>query len=149
MKQLLPSQRLAAYLIRTNNQREMNPATAQIPKQWQDFMQIWPEPPGQVYAVYTDYQSDHTGEYTFGLGFVLQPKQDIPKGMSELILPTADYLVYPATSTKTEDIVATWQQVWHDFDPQHLKHAPLRRSYTTDYERYESLTQVSVCIAVE
>lgn len=151
MKKMLPEQRLAAYLTRTNNQRERQPSTAQIPTQWKRLTQAWPQPPGQIYAVYTDYQSDYTGDYTFGLGFTLTPQQELPKDMKELILPAAQYFIYPPTDTQIDNIVATWQQIWSDFHPphHHHKHLPLHRSYTTDYERYDSPTQVSICIAVE
>lgn len=151
MKEMLPEQRLAVYLARTNNQRESKPSTAQIPIQWKRLTHTWPQPPGQIYAVYTDYQNDHTGEYTFGLGFTLTALQELPKDMTELILPAAQYFIYPPTNTKAENIIATWQQIWKDFPSPHYhhQHLPLRRSYTTDYERYDSSTQVSICIAVE
>jgi hypothetical protein len=73
---------------RTLNAHEADPATARIPGMWQRFFTEHVEEqfsqrinPAVHYAVYTDYESDYTGAYTYILGSAVSSKVEIPEGM--------------------------------------------------------------------
>src|ERR1700751_2132065 len=71
---------------RTSNPREMS-ADGIIGKQWGRLMQegllakIPNKADSNIVAVYTDYASDHNGEYTYVLGARVKSDADVPAGM--------------------------------------------------------------------
>ena len=72
---VLPEIKLIGISIRTNNESEINPDTGKISGLVQRyFHQALYEKiphrkkPGTTLCVYTDYESDHTGDYTYFIG---------------------------------------------------------------------------------
>src|ERR1051325_9175729 len=77
---------------RTNNARESGPEGA-IPGIWHRFVkeqldQKIPNRVGhEVYGVYTDYASDHNGDYTLVAGTAVKPGTAPPEGMVTVAIP--------------------------------------------------------------
>lgn len=85
--------------VRTSNAREMT-ADGVIGNQWGRFMtegvlaKIPNKADKAMVAVYTDYASDHNGEYTFLLGARVTSDADVPAGMVAKTIPAGRYAVF-------------------------------------------------------
>jgi predicted transcriptional regulator YdeE len=85
--------------VRTSNAKEMTPDGV-IGKQWGRFMaealrgKIPNKADEGIVAVYTDYASDHEGEYTFVLGARVTSDASVPAGMVAKKIPAGRYAVF-------------------------------------------------------
>jgi predicted transcriptional regulator YdeE len=125
---------------RTTNSKEMTGA-GEIPKQWQKFFQdgiaekIPSKIDGTIYAVYTDYASDRTGEYSFVIGVKVPPNAETPSGLVLRKIPAGDYAVVTSNKGLASRVVpGAWQQIWALEDKAQLGGA---RAYRADYEVYD------------
>ena len=89
----LPEIKLLGILCRTNNTAEMNISSAKIaPTIQKYFRQAVGEEipnrknPGTTYCVYTDYESDFTGDYTYFIGEEVKVGGDSMEGFSSIII---------------------------------------------------------------
>lgn len=136
---------VALFTTRTTNALESSPGTAKLPALWQKFKQTFPDYQGEIYSIYTNYQTDQDGEYTCGVGIRIESKDDCPSDMEGLVIPAANYLAYPADGQQPQGVLQGWQKVWADFGSEH---AGLRRTFTTDYELHAGSESVTIYIAV-
>ena len=125
--------------IRTSNAAEMTGSNARIPGLWNDYFSgavpsTIPnkEADQSTFAVYTDYESDHTGLYSLVLGRKVRGLDEIPGGMVGLKIPSGRYLAFSADGPVHDGIVAAWREIWTYFqqNPQHA------RAYSSDFEVY-------------
>ena len=123
---------------RTRNDKEMK-GEGIIPAFWGRFYQeeVLSKIPGKipggpVMAIYTEYESDETGEYTFILGAPVEPGTTAPAGLVIHEIPAGDYQVSESAKGPLGQVVArAWGEIWAD---QELK---ARRRYAADYEIYD------------
>jgi predicted transcriptional regulator YdeE len=124
---------------RTDNAREMAGAGI-IAKQWGRFMgenllaQIPNRIDGAILAVYSDYESDKDGEYSFMIGARVKSAVGIPSGMMSRKVPAGRYAVFTSERGAVEKVVMeTWQKIWS------ATTAELggERAYTADFEIYD------------
>ncbi len=87
-----------------------------------------------VYAIYTDYESDHTKPYTTLLGCKVESLNEIPKGMTGKIMEGGNYTKFTAKGDISEGLLIykTWENIWQ---------IDLDRRYTADYEVYGDKAQ--------
>jgi predicted transcriptional regulator YdeE len=86
----------------------------------------------RIVAVYTDYESDKDGPYTYLLGAKVSSIDKLPAGMSAKKVMTGEYGMFTAESgPPAQLVVALWKQIWS------LESGALRRAYKTDFEVYE------------
>lgn len=124
--------------IRTNNKNEMS-GNGKIGSQWQKFYEQNVESqipnkshPGTVHAIYTDYESDENGEYSFILGAEVRNFDNIPQGMVAKTIPASKYAVYTSRRGPMPDIIfEIWKHIWN------LK-SGYKRAYLGDFEVYDS-----------
>lgn len=142
----------AGIEVRTDNAREMNPATARIAGLWQRFFQenipgSLPDkkPAGVPLGIYTDYESDHSGGYTLIAGMETAQAGMTPAGMRVVTIPAGKYLVFTASGAMPQALIETWGTVWTYFS----SNPRYTRAYTTDFEEYLSDDKVAVYIAVK
>ena len=64
-----------------------------------------------IFAVYCEYQSDPTGEYTLVLGHEVSANSESPGGMVVKTIPDATYRIIDACGEQPGAVVAAWQQV--------------------------------------
>ncbi len=133
--------RLIGLSLRTNNKNEINPQTAQISGLVGQFfsqniaLQIPNRKnPGVTFAVYTEYDSDEHGNYTYFIGEEVQYLENIPNGLKKLIIPAAHYKKFTTPAGKMPEVVINaWQQIWkmssNDFGGE--------RTYQADFEIYD------------
>jgi predicted transcriptional regulator YdeE len=102
---------------RTSNAREMT-AEGIIGKQWGRLMQegLLAKIPNKadlnIVAVYTDYTSDHDGEYTYVLGARVNSAADVPAGMVAKKIPAGKFAVFTSEKGAAAKIVPeTWMKI--------------------------------------
>lgn len=123
---------IAGMEIRTRN--DAGQAEKAIPELWGAFMQanLAQKLPdlacNTMYAVYTDYEGDHTQPYTMMLGFEVTSKDRVPTELTMKTIPVSDYEVFTAKGDLTQTAMRdAWMKVWQ---------SDLNRTYQTDIEVY-------------
>jgi predicted transcriptional regulator YdeE len=130
--------RVAGFSVRTLNEREMEPETAKIPGLWQRVLSgelsglLKPAEGASLYAVYSDYEGDHTQPYTLTVGFQIDNSTAAPEGTNAVDMPEQSYLVFTASGEPPQSIIDAWGDIWTFFDG----NPDYARAYTYDFERY-------------
>jgi predicted transcriptional regulator YdeE len=138
--------------VRTINREEMDPATARIGGLWEryfgdDVAARVPnrKPGGALLAVYTRYESDHTGPYSLIVGPEVTSLAVIPEGMTGTTVPAGRYRVFEARGPMPKALIDTWAAIWSYFPTA----AGEERAFNTDYEIHlEGGGGADICIAV-
>lgn len=132
--QTIQKEELSIVGISTRTSNEKGKAEIDIPKLWHHFMneQVLDTIPNRVnntlFALYTDYETDHTGEYTVILGCQVKSLDAIPEKFTVKFIPRSNYKKFTAKGNLTKDAVFnTWMEIWN---------TDLKRAYTTDLEVY-------------
>jgi predicted transcriptional regulator YdeE len=111
---------------RTSNAIEMTGEGA-IPRLWGRVM---PPVGGPIIALYTEYESDEHGAYTFVLGGKRGSTSD---GVALKTVPAGRYAVFTSEPGPVEKVVIeTWQRIWSE-----LPSSSGLRSYIADFEVYD------------
>ncbi len=124
---------------RTSNAREIT-ADGVIGKQWGRLMQegllgkIPNKADNQIVAVYTDYASDHNGEYTYILGAKVNSDRDIPAGMVSKKIPAGKYAVFTSEKGPAQKVVS---ELWMKINSLPKSATGGNRVYSADFEIYD------------
>lgn len=130
--------KLIGLAIRTNNENEMSPEKAKISslaeKYWsQDYANKIPNRvnPGKTYAIYTEYDGDERGDYTYFLGEEVSEIENIPGDLISLTVPPSKYVNFTTEpGVIPEVIINAWRQIWLMSD----KDLGGKRSFQADLE---------------
>ena len=123
-----------------------------IPACWQDFFSLnmaskilnRAKTPA-MFAVYSDYESDWTGEYSYMIGSEVTKADRIPVGLAVVRIPAQTYAVFTAAGPMPDAILLVWGSIWG---------TKLPRAYTFDFEQYDARftrpenKEADVCVAV-
>ena len=124
---------------RTNNAKEMT-ADGVIGKQWGRLMQegllakIPNKADQSIVAVYTDYASDHNGDYTFLLGARVKSDSDVPSGMVAKKIPSGKFAVFTTEKGPAQKVVP---KTWMTINSLPKTDVGGDRVYQADYEIYD------------
>ena len=129
-----PTFQVIGISLRTSN-ADPAKAGAAIGGLWQRLLgeQLIPQIPNKtgstVYCVYTDYESDYTGEYAVVLGCAVSTLEDIPEGMHGIEVPGGEFKQFTCRGDLQQGIIInTWRDIWsRDLD----------RAYRADYEVFD------------
>jgi predicted transcriptional regulator YdeE len=116
----LPEIKLIGITARTNNANEVNPSLAKITPTVQKYFHgglpakiPHRTKPETTFCVYTDYESDITGDYTYFIGEEVSSFETIPDGFETLLIPAQ---VYTKFTTKPGPmphvVIEAWQKIW-------------------------------------
>lgn len=160
----LPVITLIGIDTRTNNFKyETGPMTSKIGPcaqrygQEQIFNQITNrKKPNTTYCVYTDYESDHAGDYTFFIGEEIDEdvaESYVPgEGLKKLVIPAQNYAKFTTESGQMPFVVlSAWQKIWQ-MTPENLGGT---RSFKTDFQIHDERsfnpmnTVVDIYVGVE
>lgn len=83
----------------------------------------------EFYCMYTDYESDFTGEYTTILGCKVSSTDNIPEGLISKEVPASKYHIYEATGEVHEAVGKTWSYIWGQAEN-------IDRAYEADFDVY-------------
>lgn len=138
--QQLSSFSVAGYSTRTNNNIEST-AASRIAQLWHSFMRDNPaallsEKLGdEIYAVYSQYATDHNGDYTLTLGYKVPSEITTPAGLVTAKVPAGRYVILSSEVGPAASVVPSlWQKIW-SMTPSELGGV---RSYQSDFELYDS-----------
>lgn len=153
-----PAMSIQGVGVRTTNEAEAGPQ-GKIPQLWDRYFQSGlqarlSDKDQAIYALYTDYESDASGEYTLIIGNRIEEDVAAAASSEELqqaSVPAAKYMVFRTRRGPLMEIVPeVWYAIWSYF-----QQSAEKRTYTGDYERYDmqefdpAHTMVDVYIAIE
>jgi predicted transcriptional regulator YdeE len=130
---------LVGIAARTSNAREMS-ADGVIGRQWGRLMQegllakIPDKADQNIVAVYTDYASDHNGEYTFVLGARVKSDKAVPAGMVTKKIPGGKFAVFTSQKGAVAHVVP---ETWMKINSLPRSAVGGDRVYRADYEIYD------------
>lgn len=111
-----------------------NTASNDIGYLWQQFIRenlvdlIPNKISDDLYAVYTEYESDYMGAYTIFIGCRVSSLDHIPAGFESVEIKGGIYKKYSPKGKMPDVVVEGWQNIWD---------SNLDRNYTTDFELYD------------
>lgn len=117
--------------IRTTN--ENGQSAKDIEAIWEKFWgeKIQEQIPNKVndniYAVYTDYETDFNGAYTTIIGLPVSSLENIPKGFVGITIEKAEYQKFVSKGKMPEAVVNTWMEIWGNNDLNRV------RAYKADF----------------
>jgi predicted transcriptional regulator YdeE len=132
---------LVGLTARTNNKNEMNPEKSKIAalagRFWGQNVASQIENrknPGVTYAVYTEYESNEYGEYTYFIGEEVNSFDNVPTDFKKLTIPAAKNQKFTTQPGQMPDVVINaWQQIWK----MSAKDFGGDRAYIADFELYD------------
>lgn len=82
-----------------------------------------------IFAVYSDYEGDHTKPYRLTIGYRIKPDEEapVPANMHSVACKAGDYAVLSAAGKQPEALIETWNSIWS---------SDLDRTFATDFEVY-------------
>lgn len=137
---------LIGLSARTNNKAEMDTSTAQIGATMHRFFShenrsaIFDDvnnigEAGIFYSVYTNYESDASGDYTYFIGHKVSNFDNVPEGLETLTIPAQTYVKFTSDAGKMPDVcINLWQKIWA-MDDSTLGG---KRAFIADYELYDA-----------
>ncbi len=145
---------VVGFEARTSNAQEMN-GDGPISKLWgrlqsENFLTQIPNRVDRhmdtrIVAVYSDYQSDKDGPYTYLLGAKVSSPKDVPPGMVSRTVVSGTYAMFTAEGgPPPEMVVNLWKRIWSLEKPDRL-----HRAYKTDYEVHYSGSKDPVAAHVD
>lgn len=126
----VPAQRIIGISVKTENSSD---GFQKIKDLWARFYgeKVVSQIPGKIsddiFAVYTDYEKDHTKPYTLIVGVKVEGDVLPPEGMDEHVIPKQTYAVFTVKGEMPQAIIKTWKYIWS---------SDLKRKYSTDFEHY-------------
>lgn len=100
----------------------------------------------EIYAVYHNYEGDHTDPFSYFIGCKVKNDTEIPDDLDSLTIPGGSYQKVIAKGKMPNCISETWQEIWGSEIP---------RAYGADFEVYDERSQdwsdaeVDILVSVE
>ena len=88
----------------------------------------------EIYAVYTDYESNYLGKYTTIIGQKVESLDTVPENLMAREFPNENFQKFVAKGEMPNAVVEVWKEIWQ-------KDEQLGRKYTYDYEIYGEKSQ--------
>lgn len=116
---------------KTSNQNYQ--AASDIQNLWEEFQErkiaeMTPEKmDDNIYAIYTDYEGDHTQPYTVLIGSKVETLDNVPKNLQGRKFKKANYLKFSPEGKLPEMVIEQWVKIWN---------SDIKRAYTADLEIY-------------
>ncbi|WP_207532727.1 GyrI-like domain-containing protein [Desertivirga arenae] len=95
-----------------------------------------------IYAVYTDYESDFTAPYTTIVGSAVNTLDNIPEGFVGITIETADYQQFTSKGKMPEAIGKTWYEIWENTELNKIR--AYKADFTIHGEKYNHGDQAEV-----
>lgn len=142
---------VAGFTVRTSNQNEANPLMGKIPLTWGKFFSSGIANTAAnktsnptVYGVYSDYESDFNGLYTFTAGIAADAPNAISPELHSTQVEGGNYLVFSAQGIFPAVVIQTWTYIWSYF----AQHPEIKRSYKSDFELYSQPGEIEIYIGI-
>lgn len=91
--------------------------------------------PGTTYCVYTDYESDYTGAYTYFIGEeVISFEEGMAEELKTMIIPQQSYAKFTTKPLPMPEVVIeSWKKIW----AMSASDLGANRRYDADFEVYD------------
>ncbi len=96
----------------------------------------------EVLAIYTDYKSDYTEEYTTLIGVRVSTLEELPIGLTGREFAAENFEKFTAKGVMPNAVVNTWMEIW-------ANDKALNRKYNYDFEVYTDKSQLGENSEVE
>jgi len=81
----------------------------------------------EIFAVYYNYEGDHTKPFSYFIGFKVSPDLNVPHGMDSIIIQDGNYQLFTAKGKMPDCIATAWEKIWS---------SDISRAYQADFEIY-------------
>lgn len=81
-----------------------------------------------IYAVYYNYDGDHTQPFSYFIGCKVNSEAINPKGMTQLLIPAGNLKKIVAKGKMPDCVANSWYDIWD---------SEIERIYAYDYEVYD------------
>ena len=133
--------KLVGLSARTNNKNEMNPQASKIAELAGRFWSqnvaaqiLNRKNPGVTLSVYTEYDSNEHGDYTYFIGEEVSSVNNVPEGLRMITIPQSKYQRFTTDEGPMPQVVIqAWQDIWQ-MDSQALGG---NRRFIADFEVYD------------
>jgi len=136
----VPEIKLIGIKAFTSNKAEFNSDTAKIKPTIDSYMKNFAGKNanllnnGKFYSVYSEYESDHNGAYTYLFGEEVSNFNEAMVDLSTYTIPAQTYKVFTTQPGSMPNVVIqAWQEIWQmnedDFGG--------KRAYIADFEVYD------------
>lgn len=91
--------------------------------------------PGVTYCVYTEYESDEKGEYTYFVGEEVDSFDNMNESLEKLVIPTQNYSKFAVGPGQMPNVcIDAWMKIWS------MNNADLggERNFIADFEIYDN-----------
>lgn len=118
--QIIQEFKVIGISIRTTN--ENGQSAKDIETIWEKFWnektqeQIPNKVNDNIYAIYTDYDTDFNGAYTTIIGLPVSSLENIPNGFVGITIEKAKYRKFVSKGKMPEAVVNTWMEIWGNND---------------------------------
>lgn len=126
--------------ISTRTTNKNNQAQDDLGKLWENFFSenIFDKIPNKVsneiIAIYTDYKSDFTEDYTTIIGVPVSTLNEIPNGLIGREFQAENFEKFTAKGEMPKAVVDVWIDIWQ-------RDKKLNRKYSYDFEVYGAKSQ--------
>ncbi|HEY4289931.1 MAG TPA: GyrI-like domain-containing protein [Puia sp.] len=138
--------KLIGLSIRTTNKD--NKAVHDVGNLWERFFseKVFEKIPNkqskEILSIYTDYESDYTGEYTAIIGVAVATLDEVPEGLIRREFRAEMFQTFLAKGEMPKAVASMWSEIWR-------RDKELNRKYTYDFEVYGEKSQQGANSEVE
>lgn len=133
---------LLGLKVRTNNAQELQKLEGNIFPLFQRYFHQelakkipQRKKPGTTFCTYTEYESDHHGDYSYFIGEEVNAfEETLPDGFEALTIPAQTYAKFTTGPAPIPEVITrAWEKIWK-MTPEELG---AKRKYHTDFEIYD------------
>jgi len=125
--------KLIGLALETKTTNENGQSSIDCGKLWQKFTEgkyvdrIPDKLADDIFAVYYNYEGDHTKPFSYFLGCQVKTIENIPEDMEYLVIPDGKYQVFTAIGKMPDCVAKAWNDIWI---------SGIERAYRFDFEVY-------------
>ena len=130
----------------TNNESEMSEENGKIAQLWEDYFanDVYKKTFDKansdfMYGVYSDYESDVTGNYKITVGV------EVTKAKNAIVIEDKKYLVFTKKGELPMVVVELWEEIWDYFE----KNSDYERSFEVDFEKYAKEDEIEIYVSIK
>lgn len=127
---------------KTQNTDEFNEKTAKLPSLWHQFYSSALADNANIFAVYSDYESDTNGLYHVTVGILGKSDQT---EFDAVTIQEGTYLVFQGAGLMPHSVVETWKRIWEYFETNN----EYQRNFISDFEAYTNPDEVAIYIGIK
>ena len=130
----------------TNNEFEMSEENGKIASLWEEYFanDVYKKTFDKansdfMYGVYSDYESDVTGNYKITVGV------EVTKAKNAIVIEDKKYLVFTKKGELPMVVVELWEEIWDYFE----KNSDYERSFEVDFEKYAKEDEIEIYVSIK